>query len=569
MVATYKSKTAETRTGAMANSGWSTGASGYDDEDRLVSWTRDDNNLSQSWTLTKEGDWSQFVENTTTENRTHGPAHELTAVGSTALSYDPKGNLTVDNTKNHGYTWDFDNRMSAADTDGDNVDEVTLKYDTLGRRVAKTSGSATVVYVSMTQPIQYSPFAGQVVAEYASGAAATSPTEKYVYASYIDEPVLKDGTGGTVYYHRNSQYSVAALTSTTGAVVERYAYEPYGELTILAADGSTVRGSSSYANPYTYTGRRWDADLGLYYFRARYYDPKLGRFVGRDPLYTNGGYSYVHGNPVAFADPSGMECQQQDHHWIPDERRSRHIGARVNAMCRRRFPDFNRDDFTNTLPRCWGCDSECDLHHFLHNRYGWNDIVEQLVQISAGDCCAFLELLGREIQAAWDAMVARVLNLPGPLTPNCADRIAALSVYTPGQPWVTMHEYRSSRLTASLYIEYLARCRHQRRRNPFIDSVRPPYEEVSYVELEWQEQLRKQLQLFQPPHPPSDVHYQSPIGTVLVGVALISTAALLVVATLADDVVPVGGGMANDFVTLPVAGRMMEKGVETVISIAP
>ncbi len=292
MVATYKSKTAETRTGAMVNWGWSTGASGYDDEDRLVSWSRDDNNLSQSWTLTKEGDWSQFVENTTTENRTHGPAHELTAIGSTALSYDPKGNLTVDNTKNHKYTWDFDNRMSAADTDGDNVDDVTLKYDALGRRVAKTSGSATVVYVSMTQPIQYSPFAGQVVAEYASGAAPTSPTEKYVYASYIDEPVLKDGTGGTVYYHRNSQYSVAALTSTTGAVVERYGYEPYGELTILAADGSTVRASSSYANTYTYTGRRWDADLSLYYFRARYYDPKLGRFVGRSAKSDSMLYSY-------------------------------------------------------------------------------------------------------------------------------------------------------------------------------------------------------------------------------------------------------------------------------------
>ncbi len=308
MVATYKSKTAETRTGAMANWGWSTGASGYDDEDRLVSWTRDDNNLSQSWTLTKEGDWSQFVENTTTENRTHGPAHELTAIGSTALSYDPKGNLTVDNTKNHKYTWDFDNRMSAADTDGDNVDDVTLKYDALGRRVAKTSGSATVVYVSMTQPIQYSPLAGQVVAEYASGAAPASLIEKYVYASYIDEPVLKDGTGGTVYYHRNSQYSVAALTSASGSVVERYGYEPYGELTILAADGSTVRASSSYANTFTYTGRRWDADLSLYYFRARYYDPKLGRFVGRDPLASSlvwPPYDFLSSSPTAYVDCFG------------------------------------------------------------------------------------------------------------------------------------------------------------------------------------------------------------------------------------------------------------------------
>ena len=63
----------------------------------------------------------------------------------------------------------------------------------------------------------------------------------------IDEPVLKDGIGGTVYYHRNSQYSVCALTNSSGAVVERYGCEPCGELTIPAADSSTVRASSSYA----------------------------------------------------------------------------------------------------------------------------------------------------------------------------------------------------------------------------------------------------------------------------------------------------------------------------------
>ncbi len=312
-----KSTTAETRTGAMSNYGCSTGTSGYDDEDRLVSWTRDDNNLSQSWTLTNEGDGSQFVENTTNENRTHGPAHELQSISVGGnqynLGHDVKGNLTdipsgLRPTASH-LSWDFDNRMGSADTDGDNTDDVTLKYDALGRRIAKTAGTNAVVYVSMTQPIQYSPFVGQVVAEYASGTAPSSPIERYVYASYIDEPVLKDGTGGTVYYHRNSQYSVSALTSASGAVVERYGYEPYGELTIQAADGSTVRASSSYANSYTYTERRWDAELRLYYFRARYYDPQLGRFVGRDPA------AYVDGrNLVAFAgnrvpnllDPSGQ-----------------------------------------------------------------------------------------------------------------------------------------------------------------------------------------------------------------------------------------------------------------------
>ncbi len=377
VVATYKSKTAETRTGAMANWGWSTGTSGYDDEDRLVSWTRDDNNLSQSWTLTNEGDWSQFVENTTTENRTHGPAHELTSItiGSTQynLGHDVKGNLTdipsgLRPTASR-LSWDFDNRMSAADTDGDNVDDVTLKYDALGRRVAKTSGSASVVYVSMTQPIQYSPFAGQVVAEYASGAAATSPTEKYVYASYIDEPVLKDGTGGTVYYHRNSQYSVCALTSASGAVVERYGYEPYGELTILAADGTTVRALSSYANTYTYTGRRWDADLSLYYFRARYYDPKLGRFVGRDPLgYVDGLSLFANRFVIRHSDPSGT-CQDTD---ICGPDITTEFWKALKRTCRRMREQVQDSDkgLIDGLKFLWNNGGNIDFQVDAFNRFG-------------------------------------------------------------------------------------------------------------------------------------------------------------------------------------------------------
>ena len=72
-----------------------------------------------------------------------------------------------------------------------------------------------------------------------------------------------------MYYQANNLYCVSALTNTSGAVVERYRYTAYGVLTLLAPDGVTVRTSSSYANPYTYTGRRWDPEVSLYYYRAR------------------------------------------------------------------------------------------------------------------------------------------------------------------------------------------------------------------------------------------------------------------------------------------------------------
>jgi RHS repeat-associated protein len=141
---------------------------------------------------------------------------------------------------------------------------------------------------------------------------------------------------------------VAAITDKNGAVVERYNYSPYGEATILDAAGTTVLGASTIANPWTFTGRRLDAETGLMYYRARYYDPQLGRFAGRDPIdnpehvgimrgevsgavgqdyslgqqialpeYLSGTreavaislYEYVLSNPVRLVDPMGLKSK--------------------------------------------------------------------------------------------------------------------------------------------------------------------------------------------------------------------------------------------------------------------
>ena len=105
-------------------------------------------------------------------------------------------------------TWDQDNRMSSATTNGTTVSQ---RFDALGRRVARNND----IYVQIGQ---------QTIADYASGSTPQAPSFTYVYASYIDEPVTRVGTSGLSYYHHTQQYSITALTDSSGNVSERYAY---------------------------------------------------------------------------------------------------------------------------------------------------------------------------------------------------------------------------------------------------------------------------------------------------------------------------------------------------------
>ncbi|MFN9435753.1 MAG: RHS repeat domain-containing protein [Planctomycetota bacterium] len=166
-----------------------------------------------------------------------------------------------------------------------------------------TEGS--VVFVQMDQ---------QTIADYPVGGAATTQTFRYVYASYIDEPVVRKGPTSTStvhFYHRNHQYSVTAMTTSTGAIAERYAYSAYGQPTILNASG-TVISATTLSNRYTYTGREWDATLGLHHFRARWMSPSAGRFLSRYPIRYKGTewdlYEFVGARCFTDTDPFGKQA---------------------------------------------------------------------------------------------------------------------------------------------------------------------------------------------------------------------------------------------------------------------
>ncbi len=105
----------------------------------------------------------------------------------------------------------------------------------------------------------------------------------------------------TSYYEQDGLGSVTSLTAANGSVAQSYTYDSFG---------NTTNSSGSLTNFFRYSGREFDTETGLYYDRARYFDPTTGRFLSEDPIEFAGGdvnlYRYVYNNAVNSTDPTGF-----------------------------------------------------------------------------------------------------------------------------------------------------------------------------------------------------------------------------------------------------------------------
>ncbi|HEX7155000.1 MAG TPA: PKD domain-containing protein [Thermoanaerobaculia bacterium] len=198
--------------------------------------------------------------------------------------YDANGNVTLANGVTNAY--DFEDRLV---THG----AATYVYDGDGNRVAKIANGVTIRYlVDDFAPTGYA----QVAEEVVGGAVVRS----FVYGHML---VAQKTAAGVSFYGYDGQGSVRFLTDASGAITDTYDYDAFGTL---------IRRTGTTQNDYLWLGEQYDADLGVYYFRARWYDQATGRFWSTDPeLGTTGDpltlhrYLYSAHDPLNKSDRSG------------------------------------------------------------------------------------------------------------------------------------------------------------------------------------------------------------------------------------------------------------------------
>ena len=315
----------------------------YDSAERMVEFERGTLNaerdglagagITQEWALDGVGNWAKRLVTipglpASIEDRTHSSLNEVVSIGAQTLAYDDDGNLIDDGTLR--FEWDFSERLRTVTRIADGARIATYSYDAIGRRTSKAIRNAAPALNGTTTFL----LDGARVIEERGDAGLL--LQQYVYGDDIDEPLTVDqnldgdgvATGGAdrrLFFHRNAQFSTYAMTDAAGKIVEGYEYDAYGLPTMFGSgpnglvdfggdDVRNVGGISSVGNPYLFTGRRFEPETGLYFYRARYMSPVLGRFISRDPIGTWGdegnvgnAYAYVGNRPNTARDPFGLD----------------------------------------------------------------------------------------------------------------------------------------------------------------------------------------------------------------------------------------------------------------------
>jgi len=219
---------------------------------------------------------------------TYQPFDKLTNTSTAGYAYDNNGNplSRTDASGTTLFSWDEENRLKQVTLPSGLV--VNYKYDALGRRIQRTTSAGAnerYVYDDVDVLVDLN--------------ADWSVAVTYLNGPGVDNHLRQtSATSGVSYFLTDHLGSTAALASATGNITEQLNYDSFGN------------GPGSAFTRYTYTGREREPDTGLFYYRARFYDPQLGRFLNEDPIGLVGGinpYAYVGNEPLVNVDSFGLQ----------------------------------------------------------------------------------------------------------------------------------------------------------------------------------------------------------------------------------------------------------------------
>ncbi len=277
---------------------------GYDNADRLTDLENKKSDSSAiatyHFTLDNNGNRKHITKNEplsflpdpeTVSYTFNSQKNRLLTAGSSNFTYDDEGQLSTENSTS--YTFDYEHRLKSIGS------TIQYFYDGMGNRLQAVRNGVTTKYIYDTN--------GNLLAE-ADG--NNNILRYYIYGNGLMAMVT--ASGELYCFHFNAIGSTIAITDSNQNIVNEYAYTPFGVI------GNEVE---AFAQPFKYVGRFGviSEPNGLYYMRARYYDPKMGRFLSEDPTGFGGGdvnlYVYAVNNPIMIIDPLGL-CGE--YHGAPD-----------------------------------------------------------------------------------------------------------------------------------------------------------------------------------------------------------------------------------------------------------
>ena len=314
----------------------------YDQTNQLTDATHTDSN-KQNESYTYDDNGNRINSHLHGSNYATGLNNRLESDGIYNYEYDAEGNLVLQIEIATGdqreFVWDHRNRLTnILDNNSvvDAVQEVGFIYDAMDRRIAKEVNSdpqnlteGTVTNFVYSGDNVWLEFVDEIF------------HQRYLHGPAVDQMFAQENADGEIIWNLTDHLGTARdLIDNDGNVVNHLTYDSFGN--VVAQTDDTVK------SRYLFTGREFDYETDLYYYRARYYDGGIGRFISQDPIGFGGGdanlYRYVNNEPVLSRDPSGLI----------DEELYEELLARL-AWCQQQFgtkPNAFKPDPQPARPPC-------------------------------------------------------------------------------------------------------------------------------------------------------------------------------------------------------------------------